>query len=171
MYGISGRLSLAWGTGIAGFLPCDCRRVWSRFQTRLRFYSFFIFITLLLLLVQSHYGIRSRRYLYEVGPGWRSRYTDRYGLERPGFETQWLRDILLFSIPLHTGLGAHHPPLQRVPDMALPPPPHLEYSQPYLCSRSSSRCLKWGDLQSIPPSLQYPTSRIDHAESSILNCM
>ena len=55
-------------------------------------------------------------------------YTDRCGTERPGFESRWWREILPFSIPLHIGPGAHHPPLQSVPDMALATYPHLEYS-------------------------------------------
>jgi hypothetical protein len=79
-------------------------------------------------LVQGRHGITLRRYLYEVGTGWRSRCTDRYGLERPGFETRWWREILLFSIPSHTGSGAHHPPLNWVSDMALATHPHLEYN-------------------------------------------
>ena len=37
-------------------------------------------------------------------------------------------DEKFFSISLHTGPGAHHPPLQWFPDMALATQPRLEYS-------------------------------------------
>ena len=111
-------------------------------------WMFMMMMMMIFFLVQGHYGITLRRYLYKVVPGWRSRYTERYGLEGPGFETPVVaRDSSLLHISTYrpwgppssfamgAGHGLVHAPLSRV--------------QSYLCNRSSSRCSKWGDLQSI----------------------
>jgi hypothetical protein len=46
-----------------------------------------------------------------AGSGWLSRYSDCYGLEGAGIESQWGRDFLHMS---RTALGPTQPPVQWV---------------------------------------------------------
>lgn len=111
----------------------------------------FMILYIYFFFVQNNHGIVLHRYLQDMGPAWRSRYTDRSGLGASRLRNPVVaRDSSLLNTFTFRPLGPPSSPamgagalraLKRLGHGVGHPPPSRV--QPYLRNRSSSRCPKW----------------------------